>query len=569
MVESTAELLDKYFDTAFDAPNGIAKLRELILTLAMQGKLVEQNPEDEPASVLLERIGEEKARLVKEGKIKKQKALPEIKVEEVPYELPEGWKWCRLGDVCNINGGYAFKSSKYQKQGIRVIRISDFDENGLKSDKIVRYKNSRDLDHFRLLKGHILMAMTGGTVGKTLFVNELEEPMVVNQRVATIQPVDKLLPNFINLFVNSRLVKGTISKVKNSTNDNISMIDILGFKLPLPPLPEQQRIVQRIDQLMARCDALESLREQRHQALLQTHRAALQGMISADAPEDFQRNWGFLSRNFEDLHGVKENVVELRKAVLQLGVMGKLVPQDPEDEPASVLLERIKAEKARLVKEGKIKKQKELAPVDASEVPFTVPSGWEWCRLGDCTKVITDGTHQTPKYTDEGRPFISAQCVKPFKFMPENCRYVSEEHYQGYIKNRKPELGDILLSRVGAGIGEAAVIDTDLEFAIYVSTGLIKVFDYAIDSKYLAIWLNSPLGRGFSEQFTYGKGASQGNLNLSLIRNFTFCFPPLNEQKKIVLRVEQLMTICDFLEDKIDGGEKVQGELLDAVMAGL
>nr|WP_311044866.1 restriction endonuclease subunit S [Raoultella planticola] len=206
--------------------------------------------------------------------------------------------------------------------------------------------------------------------------------------------------------------------------------------------------------------------------------------------------------------------------------MGKLVPQDPNDEPASELLKRIEQEKAQLVKEGKIKKQKPLPPVSDEDKPFELPEGWETVYMQDISELITDGTHQTPKYTENGRPFVSAQCVKPFKFMPENCRFVSEDDYQQYIKNRKPELNDILLSRVGAGIGESAVIDSDLEFAIYVSTGLIKPMKKNINSNYLVLWLNSPIGRGFSSKYTYGKGVSQGNLNLSLIRSFLVSLPP-------------------------------------------
>jgi type I restriction enzyme S subunit len=231
--------------------------------------------------------------------------------------------------------------------------------------------------------------------------------------------------------------------------------------------------------------------------------------------------------------------------------MGKLVPQNPDDEPAAVLLEKIKEEKERLVKEGKIKKSKELELIDVEELEYNIPKQWNWLRLADICELITDGTHQTPKYTLEGRIFLSAQNVKPFQFMPEKHRFVSEEDYQGYIKNRKPEFEDILLTRVGAGIGEAAVIDQSLDFAIYVSIALIRPFKNFIDPYYLTIWLNSPSGTHKSSINTYGKGVSQGNLNLGLIRKFVVSVPPLNEQHRIVTKVNQMMSLCDELEAKL------------------
>ena len=167
----TIRLLEHHFDTAFAAPDGIKKLRELILTLAMRGELVEQDPNDPPASELLKEIEAEKERLIKEKKIRKPKKLPPITPEEVPYHLPEGWEWVRLGDVTKINGGFAFKSSKYSNDGVRVVRISDFDEKGFKNDKIVRYHFSEKLNSYKLEPDSILMAMTGGTVGKSLLVS--------------------------------------------------------------------------------------------------------------------------------------------------------------------------------------------------------------------------------------------------------------------------------------------------------------------------------------------------------------------------------------------------------------
>ena len=255
----------------------------------------------------------------------------------------------------------------------------------------------------------------------------------------------------------------------------------------------------------------------------------------------------------------------LRQSVLQQALEGKLCEQDPKDEPASVLLEKIKAEKERLIAEKKIKKQKPLPPISEEEKPFALPKGWEWCRLGNVCD-ISDGTHQTPSYVEAGMPFMSAQKIKPFKFMPHKCRMVSNNDYEQYIKNTKPEKGDILMARVGAGIGEAAIIDTEIDFAIYVSLCLMKPFLHTYDMNYLLVWLNGYYGRNSSKKNTLGKGTSQGNLNLNLIRGFVIPFPPIQEQLRIINRVNLLTGLCDKLEREVAQATHYASQLMEAVL---
>lgn len=255
----------------------------------------------------------------------------------------------------------------------------------------------------------------------------------------------------------------------------------------------------------------------------------------------------------------------LRQSVLQQAVEGKLCEQDPKDEPASVLLDKIKAEKDRLIAEKKIKKQKPLPPISEEEKPFALPKGWEWCRLGNVCD-ISDGTHQTPSYVEAGMPFMSAQNIKPFKFMPHKCRMVSNNDYEQYIKNTKPVKGDILMARVGAGIGEAAIIDTEIDFAIYVSLCLLKPFLHTYDMNYLLVWLNGYYGRNSSKKNTLGKGTSQGNLNLNLIRGFVIPFPPIQEQLRIINRINLLTGLCDKLEQEVAQATHYASQLMEAVL---
>jgi type I restriction enzyme S subunit len=236
----------------------LENLNQAILQEAVQGKLVPQDPKDEPASELLKRIKAEKATLRQaQGKGKKEKPLPPIKPEEIPFEIPENWVWCRLGEICVINGGYAFKSTDYLSEGYRVIRISDFDPYGFIDNSIVRHSYNDKLNSFLLDKEDILLAMTGGTVGKSLYVESIPEPMLVNQRVATIKTTNSFLaPKYIDTVIKSWITQKVIHERKNSTNDNISMDDIKGFLIPLPPLSEQKRIVAEIEKQLAKTKQL-------------------------------------------------------------------------------------------------------------------------------------------------------------------------------------------------------------------------------------------------------------------------------------------------------------------------
>ena len=233
------------------------KLKKSILQEAIEGRLVPQDPNDEPASVLLDKIRKEKARLVKEGKLKK-KDLEETPIEEneIPFKIPESWEWCKLGTIAALIGGFAFKSHEYTSSGSRVIRISDITENGFINKNIVRFPFTDKLSQYVIQEGDILMAMTGGTVGKSLYVKYLpEETMLLNQRVALIRP-NIVFTDYIDYVIKSQHIQGIITEAKNSTNDNISMGDIYNFPIPLPPLSEQKRIVAKIEELMHEIDKL-------------------------------------------------------------------------------------------------------------------------------------------------------------------------------------------------------------------------------------------------------------------------------------------------------------------------
>ena len=533
---------------------GIQKLRELILDLAVQGLLVPQNSEDEPA---IEHCG-----LFGSGS--------ELKA---PFELPPIWTWSNLEQIATINGGFAFKSSDYSDDGIRVVRISDFDENGFKNEKIVRHSFSPELEKFSLRDGDILMAMTGGTVGKSLHVKALAEPMLVNQRVASIRASEAITSNYLNVLIQSEVTQKVIHEAKNSTNDNISMRDIKGFLVPLPPLAEQHRIVAKVDELMALCDQL----EQEQESSLDTHDtlvATLLGALTtatADASQ-FAEAWQRIQANFDTLFTTESSIDQLKQTILQLAVMGKLVPQDPEDEPASELLDRIAIEKAKLVTEGKIKKQKKLPEITEEEAPFMLPAeSWSWVKLDDITELITKGS--SPKWQgisyvpkEEGILFVTSENVGYY-----NLRKLDEPKY---VESRFNEIeprsilnrGDILMNLVGASIGRTALYSLDEEANINQAVALIRLFGKidGVDRNYLLHYLNSP------EAIDYMLGSrvinAQPNISLTDARNFLIPLPPLAEQLRIVAKVDELMALCNQLKGSLATAQTTQFNLADSLV---
>jgi len=273
------------------------------------------------------------------------------------------------------------------------------------------------------------------------------------------------------------------------------------------------------------------------------------------------------SRKISELNSInlsnKNFITNLRQSILQEAVQGKLVPQDQKDEPASELLKKIKAEKEKLIKEGKIKKQKPLPPISEEEKPYELPKGWEWCRLGGICFQITDGTHYTPRYTPSGIPFLSVKDVAHGKIDFSNCKYISNEEHKELIKRCKPEYEDLLLTKVGT-TGIAIIVDTKQEFSIFVSVALIKYPQKFIYPPFLEHLINSPLVKNQSEEETEGVGNK--NLVIRKIEKFLIPLPPLSEQKRIVEKVDKLMAYCDELEKQVKENQENSEKLIGAVL---
>jgi len=566
MNSTTRELLEQHFDTAFAAPDGIKKLRELILTLAMQGKLVPQDSSDPPASQLLKDIEAEKSRLWRDGEIKAPKPLPEIKPAEMPYALPPGWEWVRVGEVCSYiqrgKGPVYADSSSHRVVSQKCVRWHGLD---LEPARFIDPSTLSKYEPVRFLRGgDLLWNSTGtGTIGRACLVpDELDHSELVADSHVTVVRALLPTPAFLWRWIQSPIVQGEIESVASGTTNQIELntSTVINHLMPLPPLEEQLRIVAKIDQLMARCDELERLRAEREQKRRSVHAAALKQLLDAQAADSIADAWQFISRHFGDLYAVKENVAELRKAILQLAVMGKLVPQNSSDPPARQLLKDIEAEKSRLWRDGKIKASKPLPEIMPAEIPYALPKGWEWVRLGEIGvwKSGSTPSRNNNKYYGGDIPWVKSGEVKQGRIVKTE-ELITELALNECSLSLNP-VGSVLVAMYGANIGEVGILD--IEAATNQAVCACRTYT-AFDERYL-LSLIASLKPYFISQ---GAGAAQPNISREKIVATPFPLPPLPEQHRIVAKIDQLMALCDTLEQQIDAATSKQTELLDAVMA--
>jgi type I restriction enzyme, S subunit len=562
-----AERLLAHYEQIAGAPDATARLRRFILDLAVRGKLVPQDANDEPASELLKRIAKEKARLVEAGQIRTPKASEPIRDDELPILVPQSWAWARLCDIGKLSGGMTPSMNRPDFWNGDIVWLSPKD---IKSDELADSElrisaiglAETGLELYR--PGCLFMVARSGILKRTFPVSINRVPAAANQDMKVLAPFLEGQERYLQIMFRGLMDFLLRELVKTGTTvQSLKYAEFEQQPFPLPPLAEQHRIVAKVDEVMVLCDRLEAARQNR-EAVRDRLAAASLSRLNEPDPETFQADAYFALDALPALTTRPDQIRQLRQTILNLAVRGKLVSQDSNDEPAPELLKQIAAENKKLMSAKGIRSQKPALPAESFEADTEVPPTWRHVYLQDIAYQITDGTHLTPKYTDAGKPFLSAQNVKPFRFMPDKHRFVSEADFDNYRANRRPERGDILMTRVGAGIGEAAVLNSDFEFAFYVSLCLIKVPNRLVNVDYLVLWLNSPEGR---ESSTIRKGASQGNLNLALIRTFRVPLPPLAEQHRIVVKVAALMALCDRLEASLAAGAVIRRRLLDALLA--
>ena len=485
------------------------KLRKSVLQSAIQGKLTEQLATDDNVEDLLQAIKEEKELLIKEKKIKKQKPLPEITEDEIPFAIPENWKWVRLGEIGIWEAGTTpsrSKSEYYINGKIPWVKTGDLTDSILKS--VTENITQLALEETSLkIKpvGSVLIAMYGATIGK---VSILGIEATTNQACCACVTYKNIYNKYIFYYLISQ--RDNLKKMgAGGAQPNISREKIIKTIMPLPPLAEQKRIVEKLDNVLANIDELKANEEK----------------------------LSILQKNFPD---------KLKKSILQSAIQGKLTEQLATDDNVEDLLQAIKEEKERLIKEKKIKKQKPLPEITEEEIPFEIPKNWRWVRLGALSSVITDGTHKTPNYVNKGIPFISVQNISSGKYKDTKLKYITEDEHKKLICRCKPEKGDILLCRIGT-LGHPYIVDLDFEFSIFVSLGLIKLINKDINV-YLKAYMDSPSFEWQINKVKVGGGTHTFKLNLKDIVNFLIPLPPLAEQKRIVEKLDKLLADIEELK---------------------
>ncbi|MHC5523104.1 restriction endonuclease subunit S [Ligilactobacillus saerimneri] len=433
-----------------------------------------QDANDEPASVLLDKIKAEKAQLIKEKKIKKSKALPAITDEEKPFAIPESWEWVRLGDILQVSSGKQLKKKDLIENGVYSV----YGANGI----IGSYSE------YNTKKNTLLIGRVGFYAG-SVHITESEAWVTDNSLI-----VRKIGEIYIN-WLYYALIFLNVGKISSQTAQPvISGSKIYRIMCPLPPLAEQKRIVAKIEECM---QAIKTVKDS--------------------------------SKEYENLQN------QLDKKVLDLAIRGKLVPQDANDEPASVLLDKIKAEKAQLIKEKKIKKSKALLAITDEEKPFTIPESWEWVRLGEITKKLTDGTHNPPVNSGKGKQVISAVNIKngEINFSLSN-RFVTDEQFLKEDKRTHIRKGDVLLTIVGS-LGNAAIVKTNDRFTAQRS---VAILNSSINSEYFYFAI---ISNSFKKQIlNNAKGTTQKGIYLKKLANLIIPLPPLAEQQRIVAKIEEI-----------------------------
>ena len=515
------------------------QLKNSILQMAVQGKLVPQDPNDEPASVLLERIRAEKERLIKEKKIKREKNPSvifkgadntpyekigdEVHPLDTPFDIPESWEWVRHNDLFEISGGSQPPKSKFISEArdgyIRLYQIRDYGNNPV--PVYIPISAASKISQ----KGDILLARYGASLGKVFWAED-GAYNVAMARVIPLYETELISKEFLFLFYQSSLYQSVIHANSRSAQAGFNKEDLSSLLFPLPPRSEQERIVCAYEKL---------------QPFLKAY-------------DDAAHSLATMNKGFPEA---------LKKSILQEAVQGKLVPQDPSDEPAEALLERIRAEKQRLIKEGKIKKDKHESVIfrrDNShyekldgverciddELPFEIPNSWHWVRLSDICEYIQRG--KSPKYSQIKKyPVIAQKCNQWSGFSIEKAQFVEPESICTYGQERFLQDNDLMWNSTGLGtLGRMAIYKCELNpYGSAVADShvtVIRPMKEFVLPQYLYFYFSNPTVQSVIEDQADGT-TKQKELSTTTVRSYLVPLPPYNEQIRIVKQTEAVLTL--------------------------
>lgn len=485
-------------------------LRQAVLQAALQGKLTKQLEMDSDVDEMLMDIQAEKKKLIAEKKIKKEKPLPEIQEDEFPYNIPDSWRWVRWGNLA-YSIQYGYNASAKEMGRIKMVRISDIQDNSVNWDT-VPYCDIKDeeIETYLLQKNDILFARTGGTVGKSFLVNEIQEDVIYAGYLIRTRYSNQLVPQYLKGFMESQLYWVQLQNGKTQgCQPNCNGQTLSKMLIPIPPIEEQERIVDKINEIMPKIDEYEKI-----------------------------------EKELEALK--KEFPTNMKDALLQAAMQGKLTEQLESDSSVDDLLGVIRKEKTQLLKDKKIYKDKKLVEDVENKFEIDMPENWRNVHLQEiCTK-ITDGEHKTPSRVLEyqGYYLLSARNILNGKLVLDDVDYVSKEEYDVISKRCNPHRNDILISCSGS-VGRCCLINDDNCYVMVRSAAMIHCLH--MNNKYIMYAIQSPYIQAQIDELK--KQSVQANLFQSAIASLLVPIPPIEEQQRIVERLEALLPLCEDLKE--------------------
>jgi len=531
------------FDAIAEAPGGIPKLRSLILDRGVRGKLVPQNPEDEPAVVLVKRIRDLRTQ---SGRKAKPSSLSSNEKIDLP-KLPESWDWCRVEQIATVCLGStpSRKEPAYWDGHIPWVSSGEVANCRIKNTKERITKLGIENSSTTIYpKETVLIAIIGQvkTRGQSAI---LDIEACTNQNVAgLVFDAGNMLPDYVWKWALSEYEQ-TRSGSRGGAQPALNGQKIRDLLIPVPPLAEQKRIVAKVDELMVLCDRYEAAKQTRDNLRQKLRGSAIASLMNAETDEELDAAWAFVRDNWCHISQHSEDIDSLRKSVVELAIRGKLAPQNSEDEPASIILEKIQFEKEQLRRNKQTKLDKALPKIERDTLLFEAPLGWEWCYITNISQKVTDGEHITPQRSSSGYYLLSARNVRDEGIVLDDVDYVAEDENLRIRKRCDPDKGDILISCSGS-VGRVTVVDKDKAYVMVRSVAVIKPFQSYLFSKYLAYALRAASVQ--SQIIEKSRASAQANLFLGKIKEIKIPLPPLAEQKRIVAKVDELMQLCDQLE---------------------
>jgi len=553
-----AERLLRHYERIADAPDAIARLRRFILDLAVRGKLVPQDANDEPAATLSKRIASEKTRLVKLGEIKKPKELPDV--EAPPFDLPPNWRWTPIREVTSDRG------QEVPQSRFTYIDVTAIDKEGgvIAEPKVLEATEAPSRARKVTRKGDVIYSCVRPyLLNVAVIETDFEPPPIASTAFAILNGHGLVVPRYIWIVLRSPfMVECVEENQRGQAYPAINDADFAVLPFPLPPLAEQLRIVAKVDELMRLCDKLEAARHTREATRDRLASASL-ARLNAPDPKTFQADTRFALDTLPALSTRPDQIKQLRQTILNLAVRGKLVPQDPNDEPASELLKRIAKEKAGLNRQRNAKRSDALPEINFDQAPFELPDGWAWGRFPEVGTFGRGKSKHRPRNDPalfDGGEHLMIQTGDVARSQGIIETYTNKYNDFGLAQSFKWPAGTLCIT-IAANIADSGILSFDACFPDSV-VGFIpaSMFENARYFEYFVRTAKANL-------LEFAPATAQKNINLEILTQVLIPLPPLAEQRRIVAKVDKLMALCDRLEANLAATAATRRRLLDALLA--